>query len=144
MYTAETKIRVRYSETDKMGYVYYGNYAAYFEVARTEMIRKIGLTYRSMEEQGIMLPVLSFSIKYFRPAFYDDLLTIKTILKQLPSSRIEFEYEVYNEAGKLLNKAETTLAFVDAKTMKPVAAPEILIEKTKQYFSPNDDEQLIA
>jgi len=117
-----------------MGYVYYGNYAAFFEVARTEMIRDLGITYRSLEEVGVMLPVLSFSIKYFRPAFYDDLLTIKTILTKLPNKRIDFEYEVYNEKGDLLNKAETTLAFVDAKSMKPVDAPKVLIDKTMKFF----------
>lgn len=123
MYRSETKIRVRYAETDQMGYVYYGNYAQYYEVGRVEALRQLGMSYRDMELNGIMLPVLSYSIKYFKPAFYDEELTIKTIIKDIPGARIVFEYECFNEKGILLNKGETTLVFINKETNKPVSAP---------------------
>ena len=134
MYISETKLRVRYGETDQMGYVYYGNYPLYYEVARTEMIRKLGWPYKKIEENGIMLPVLSLNVKYIKPAFYDDELTIKTIIRKLPSARIEFEYEVYNENNELINKGETSLVFVDMKTMKPTVAPKGFLDDIKKYF----------
>ncbi len=127
MYLSKTNIRVRYSETDKMGYVYYGNYPTYYEVARTEAIRELGFTYRQMEEHGIMMPIASMEIKYIRPAYYDDLLSIHTIVKELPTSRMHFYYEVYNAAGKLLNTAETVLAFVNIASFKPCPAPQWLV-----------------
>ena len=128
MYISETKIRVRYSETDQMGYVYYGNYPAYYEVGRTEALRQMGTTYDNLEKKGVMMPVASINIKYIRPAKYDDLLTIKTIVKELPKMRMHFNYEVYNEAGDLLNVGETVLAFIDMKRNRPVACPEWLYE----------------
>lgn len=134
MFVSEVKIRVRYGETDRMGYVYYGNYAEYFEVGRVEALRKLGLNYKDVEDSGIMLPVYTFSIKYFKPAFYDDLLTIKTTIKEIPQARITFEYEIYNEKKELLNKGETVLVFIDIKTNKPRSAPESFIEKLKKYF----------
>lgn len=134
MFQTETQIRVRYSETDRMNYVYYGNYAAYFEVARVEALRSLGITYKKMEEDGLMLPVLEYSIKYFKPAFYDDLLEIKTVIPKLPEARIYFEYETYNESGLLINKASTTLVFINAKNNKPTAAPEYLLEKMRMFF----------
>ena len=123
MITNEIKVRVRYAETDQMGYVYYGNYATYFEVARVELLRSIGFTYKKLEEEGIMLPVFEFSIKYFKPAFYDDLLTIKTTLEYNDGARIRFHYEIFNESGSLLNKAETTLVFIDRTTNRPTIMP---------------------
>ena len=123
MITNEIKVRVRYAETDQMGYVYYGNYATYFEVARVELLRSIGFTYKKLEEEGIMLPVFEFSIKYFKPAFYDDLLTIKTTLEYNDGARIRFHYEIFNESGSLLNKAETTLVFIDRRTNRPTIMP---------------------
>ena len=134
MFQTETQLRVRYSETDRMSYVYYGNYAQYFEVARVEALRSLGITYKKMEEGGLLLPVLEYSIKYFKPAFYDDLLTIKTVIPKLPEARIYFEYETYNEAGTLLNKAITTLVFINAGNGKPTAAPEYLLEKMRDYY----------
>lgn len=122
--THETKLRVRYGETDQMGYAYYGWYAQYFEVARVELLRSLGTDYRTLEEQGVMLPVLEFKIKYLKPARYDDLLTIRTRVPEMPRARIRFEYETLNEAGELLNQGETTLVFVDKKTGRPCAAPE--------------------
>ena len=127
MYTFETSIRVRYGETDQMGYVYYGNYPLYYEVGRTEMLRSLGLSYRAMEEEGIFLPVNSINIKYIEPARYDDLLTIRVIIKELPTAKIHFYYEIYNEQKKLLNTGETTLVFVDAQTRRPHRAPKVLI-----------------
>ena len=134
MFSSEVKIRVRYGETDRMGYVYYGNYAEYFEVARVEALRELGLNYKDVEESGIMLPVYTFNIKYFKPAFYDDMLTIKTTIKEIPQARITFEYDTYNEKKELLNKGETVLVFIDTKTNKPRSAPENFIEKLKKYF----------
>jgi len=134
MYISETQVRVRYSETDKMGYVYYGNYASYFEVGRVETLRNLGFSYKEMEDTGIMLPVVSFTINYFKPAFYDDLLTIKTVITALPTSKIMFDYETINSNNIVLNKAQTTLVFVDIKTGKPCRAPEYFMEKIKDYF----------
>ncbi len=134
MYTFETSIRVRYGETDQMGYVYYGNYPLYYEVGRTEMLRSVGLSYRAMEEEGILLPVHSLTIKYIEPARYDDLLTLRVMLKELPTARIHFHYELYNEQNTLLNTGETVLVFVDAQTRKPRRAPDALMKELEKYF----------
>ena len=134
MYTSEISIRVRYGETDRMGYVYYGNYASYFEVARVEALRRLGVSYKNLEENGIMLPVFSYSVKFLKPAFFDDELKIKTIIREIPMVRLKFEYETYNEEGKLLNKAETTLVFIDMRTKKPCAAPGYIVEKLNGHF----------
>jgi acyl-CoA thioester hydrolase len=115
-----------------MGFVYYGNYAQYFEMGRTEWLRKLGITYKKMEEDGIMLPVMNLNINYLKPAKYDDLLTLKTILPKLPSAKIEFSYEVYNEEGELLTTAKTTLVFVNMKTNKPTRAPEYVLKKLRE------------
>ena len=124
IYTSETKIRVRYAETDQAGFVYYGNYAQYYEVGRVEALRKLGYTYKELEEKGIIMPVLSMNIKYIRPALYDDLLTIKTIIREAPVTRMNFEYEILNESGRLLNKGETTLVFISKETYKTKKAPK--------------------
>ena len=134
MIVAENQIRVRYAETDQMGYVYYGNYSTYFEVARVELFRTFGISYKEMEEQGVMMPVLEQHIKYIRPAKYDDLLTIKTYLKSKPGVRIKFEYEVFNEDKTLLTKAETMLVFVDMKTGKPTNAPQYFDQLINENF----------
>jgi acyl-CoA thioester hydrolase len=134
MYLNETNIRVRYAETDQMGYVYYGNYAQYCEVGRVEALRSLGLSYKEMEDDGVMLPVINYNIDYFKPAIYDDLLTIKTYIKQIPSVRIKFDYEIFNEKGILLNKGETTLVFVNKQTGKPCQPPVEFAEKIQQYF----------
>jgi len=135
MLQTETKIRVRYGETDQMGYVYYGNYPLYYEVARTDMIRKIGWTYNKMEENGIMMPVVSLNVKYIRPAFYDDELTVRVTVKEIPITKMYFEYEVFNEKGKLINTGNTTLVFVDMKTGKPTKAPNDFLEKFNKHFT---------
>jgi len=134
MLTTESKIRVRYGETDQMGYVYYGNYPLYYEVARTDMIRKIGWTYGKMEKSGVMMPVVSLNVKYIRPAFYDDELTVKVTVKKCPTTKMEFEYEVFNEQNKLINTGNTTLVFVNMKTGKPTNPPQEFIEKLKKHF----------
>ena len=135
MYTSEVKVRVRYSETDRMGYVYYGNYASYFEVARVEALRDIGMPYLRMEEEGFLLPVLDYKVRYLKPAYYDDLLLIKTTILQLPSVKIIFSYEVFGENGQKLNEAETTLVFINKESGKPCKAPQELLMKLKPFFS---------
>lgn len=134
MYISETTIRVRYAETDKMGYVYYGNYTQYYEVGRVEALRQLDCSYKKMEDDGIMLPVYTCNIKYLKPAFYDDLLIIKTSIKEMPRVKIVFEYEIFNQQSELLNIGSTTLVFVDVKTNKPCVAPLFLLEKIKTYF----------
>lgn len=129
----ELKVRVRYSETDQMGVVYHGNYAQYFEMGRVEWLRNLGVSYKWMEENGIMLPVVSLNMNYKKPARYDDLLTIKTILKSQTSVKIEFDYEIYNEQMELLTIASSILVFVDMKTGRPTAPPEYVKEKLLRF-----------
>ena len=138
MFTSETQIRVRYAETDQMGVVYHGNYAQYFETARAESIRKLGFTYKDMEVAGIMMPVVELHTKFLRPAHYDELLTVKVILKELPVHyRIEFQHEVYNEKNELLTIGRIVLYFMDIKTMKKTVMPEQLSKKLESYFQRN-------
>jgi acyl-CoA thioester hydrolase len=125
----EVQIRVRYGETDRMGYVYYGNYAQYFEVARVEALREFGVSYREMEEGGIMLPVHTYSVRFIKPAYYDDLLTIRTRIIKLSGARIYFQFETFNEKGEQINTAEVTLVFIHATTKKPCAPPEMLSKR---------------
>lgn len=125
----KTTIKVRYAETDKMGIVYYGNYAQYFEIGRTEWLRNMGFSYRLMEESGIHLPVINLNIDYKIPALYDDKLTIVTTLKKIPTYRIEFDYEIYNQNDQLLVTGETTLVFIKTETNKLMKAPDFLLEK---------------
>ncbi|ACU93482.1 thioesterase superfamily protein [Capnocytophaga ochracea DSM 7271] len=124
-------LRTRYAETDQMGVVYYGNYPQYLELGRVEWLRSIGFTYKAMEEEGIMMPVVSLQIQYKKPALYDELITIRTKLKELPSTKIEFNYEILNEKGELLSTANTVLVFVDAKTFRPVRCPEKVLKLIK-------------
>lgn len=127
-------MRVRYAETDRMGYVYYGTYAQYFEVGRVEALRSLGMSYRRMEEEGVMLPVHDLSVKYHRPAFYDDELTVRTVIPDLPAVRIKFAYEVRNAASELITEAATTLVFIDRATGRPCRAPAELMERLAPYF----------
>jgi acyl-CoA thioester hydrolase len=124
MVQGKVQIRVRYGETDRMGYVYYGNYAEYFEVARVEALRELGINYREVEEEGLLLPVYSYSVKFFKPAYYDELLTIRTLIPKIEGARIYFEFETFNEKAEKLNTAEVVLVFVDAATKRPCQAPE--------------------
>lgn len=134
MFTHDHQLRVRYGETDQMGYVYYGDYASFFEVGRVEALRRLGFPYRRLEEEGVMLPVHDMQVTYHQPALYDDLLTVRTTITALPSVRIVFRYVVLNEAGVLLTEAATTLVFVDRATMRPRRAPEHLIAALAPYF----------
>jgi acyl-CoA thioester hydrolase len=135
MFTSETNIRVRYAETDQMNVVYHGNYAQYFEVGRVEAVRQLGLSYKDMEATGTIMPVVEWTAKFLRPAHYDDLLTVRTILKERPRDhRIEFHQEVYNEHGKLLTVGKVLLYFLRAATMEKTGMPEDLVRKLAAYF----------
>jgi len=134
MFEASTQVRVRYAETDQMGYVYYGNYATYFEVARVETLRQMGLSYKELEDQGVMMPVLDNWSKYIAPATYDELLTIKVFIKERPNVRITFHYEIYNPADKLIHIGETKLVFVKISTRKPCPIPDVFIKLINPHF----------
>jgi acyl-CoA thioester hydrolase len=139
MYSQDTQIRVRYAETDQMGYVYHGNYAAYFEVARTEAFRQLGIRYKDLEADGVGMPVGEIRTRFRRPARYDDLLTVRLLLKQpADGTRVLFEYEIYNEGGELLTEGHTLMVFVSMATGRPVPIPASIQEKLAPYFS--DDE----
>lgn len=135
MFSTNSQIRIRYSETDQMGYCYYGNYAQFFEIGRVEALREIGVSYKELEARGIMLPVVEFNVKYHRPALYDDLIKIRTILNKVPTAKIEFNYEIFNEKNELLTTAYTSLVFISSETMKPIPAPEDLIEKIREHMT---------
>lgn len=134
MFEHRTNVRTRYSEVDRMGYVYYGNYAMYFEVGRVEAMRVLGISYAQLEDQGVMMPVIRYEIEYRKPAFYDEELTIVTRIREIPRSRMTFEYETWNAKGELLNTAMTQLVFVDSNTMKPVRAPQIIVDAANEYL----------
>lgn len=134
MYQQEIEIRVRYAETDQMGYVYYGNYATYYEVARVEALRKIGFSYNKMEQEGVGMPVIDLHVKYHYPAKYDDLLTIKLTIDQMPKARISFKYEVINQDEKIINTGETTLVFINMESGRPIKMPQRLYDLMKPYF----------
>ncbi len=139
MYTFDYRKRVRYGETDPMGYLYYGHYANYYEIGRVEMLRALGLTYKSLEaDHRIMMPVVSMQVRYLRPARYDDLITIRTTLRKLPQDYITFHVELFHESGQLLNSATVRLCFVDMDTGKRVPPPEVLLEKLRPFFADND------
>ncbi len=131
--TSKTQLTVRYSETDQMGIVHHGNYAQYLELARIDWLSRLGVSYKSMEESGIMLPVFTLDLKFKKSAFFDDELTVKTSLKKIPTVRIFFEYEISNSRQELLTIASTTLVFVDSKTRKPIPCPSFLLDKIQNY-----------
>ena len=136
MYIAEKTIRVRYAETDQMGYVYYGNYATYYEVARTEALRKLGLSYKKLEEEeGVMLPVLENHSKYLQPARYDDQIRIVVKVPEEPAVRITFTYELYNEDNTLINTGKTVLVFVNKESGRPCRAPEEMLRRMAPYYT---------
>ena len=128
----DTQIRVRYAEADRMGYVYYGNYAMYFESARTEMLRSLGFSYKEWEDSGIILPVRELQIRYHAPAFYDDLLTIRTIINEKPDVRITFHHEVYNENGEKTCTGSLVLVFVSSETRRPTRAPKFFLKALEE------------
>jgi acyl-CoA thioester hydrolase len=135
MYTHSTKIRVRYSETDQMGFVYNGNYAQYYEVGRVEMLRSLGMTYGSMESEGIMLPLLEMKSKFIKPALYDQELTIKTTVSILPAVKMFFDYELFNEQEELINIGSTTLVFFDMAKKRPCAPPSSFMNRITHFFN---------
>ena len=136
MFITETQIRVRYAETDQMNVVYYGNYAQYFEVARAESIRNVGFTYKEMEASGVIMPVVEMQTKFLRPAHYDDLLTIRTILRDLPvDHRIHFEHEVFNQEKKLLTLGKVILYFVKMDNFEKTVMPETMRQVLQSFFS---------
>ncbi|OKS86662.1 acyl-CoA thioesterase [Mucilaginibacter polytrichastri] len=134
MFTHTTKIRVRYGETDQMGYMYYGNYAEFFEVGRVEMLRSLGLTYASMEASGIMMPVLELKCKYLKPARYDEEISVKVIMAKMPGVKIHFTYELYNEADVLIHIGETLLVFVNMTTGRPCLPNPDFLDALKPFF----------
>ena len=134
MFEHQIKFRVLYSDTDKMGYMYYGQYAKYLEMGRVEALRSLGLSYKSMEESGVMMPVLELNTKYIKPLYYDDEITLVTNVVNMPDMRIYFKYELLNPAGKLATVAETTLVFVDCSTGKPCLIPANFKSKIETYF----------
>ena len=134
MYQSETSVRVRYGETDQMAYVYYGNYAMYYEVARVESLRKLGVTYRELEENGVMMPVLENHSKFLAAARYDELLRIVVTIHEMPTVRIKFEYEIFNEQDKLINQGETLLAFVNKSSGRPCRPPEMMTNVLAPFF----------
>jgi acyl-CoA thioester hydrolase len=135
MYQSETSIRVRYGETDQMGYVYYGYYAMYYEVARVESLRQLGVTYKEIEDKGVMMPVLENKSKYIAPARYDEVLRIVTTLKEKPGVRITFQYEFYNEENKLIHQGETMLVVVDKNSGRPRRPPQEMEDVLAPFFS---------
>ena len=134
MYSTETSIRVRYAETDRMGFCYYGNYAQFFEVARVEALRTLGISYKTLEDKGVLLPVVSFHIDYKNPAYYDDELIIKCNVREMPGVKIIFDYETYRNET-LLNEATTTLVFVNSESNKPMKVPHEILTKFAPYYN---------
>lgn len=130
----EISFRVRYAETDQMGVVYHGNYAQYFEMGRVEWLRKFGISYKSMEENGTMLPVISLQVNYKKPILYDDLITVRTMLTKTPAVKIEFDFEIYNESGEILANAKVILAFIDINRNRPIKCPEYVMNAIKSSF----------
>ena len=126
-----TNVKVRYAETDQMGVVHHGNYAQYFEIARLEWLSSLGISYKTMEETGVMLPVYELNTQFLKPAVFEDELEIEVKLKELPSVKITFEYLIYNQNKELLTKAFTTLVFMDAKTKRPIRCPKYILDKLK-------------
>lgn len=134
MYSHDTCIRVRYSETDRMGYVYYGNYAQYFEIGRVELFRTLGFSYRELEDAGVNMPIIDMKSKFIRPATYDELLTIRTIIPYFPKAKICFQYEIYNADNDQIHSGETSLAFFDRNKRKPTRAPQWFKDLLKPWF----------
>jgi acyl-CoA thioester hydrolase len=136
MYVAETRLRVRYAETDQMGYVYYGNYATYYEIGRVEAMRNLGFSYKDLEERvGVMMPVLELHVQYKAPAYYDEELRLQVSIPAMPQTRIRFEYRLFNAADKLLNEGHTTLVFVSKDSGRPCRVPQELKQVLDPYFT---------
>ena len=134
MLVHETQIRVQYYETDQMGVVHHSNYIRYFETGRTELMRRLGLCYKMLEDSGTVMPIANVEVRYFYPAYYDETLCIKSSVKEMPKARITFYYEIFNEQGKLLANGSTTLAFVNKATRRPQRVPEKMVQILSEYF----------
>ena len=135
MYTYDYKLRVRYADTDQMGYVYYGNYATFYEIGRVESMRSLGISYKKLEELGIMMPVLTLHAQFLKPIAYDDMITIRTIIEKLPLVKIDFNYEIYSKNNALLNTGATTLVFIHTHTKRPCRVPNVVVSALQGYFS---------
>lgn len=135
MIKTETTLRVRYGETDQMGFVYYGVYAQYYEVGRVEAMRSLGFSYREMEESGVLMPVINLTINYKKPALYDDEVRVVTTVKEMPGVRITFHYECFNQNNDLLNTGSVTLVFIDKTKNKPMQPPTWFMEGFMKKFS---------
>lgn len=136
MFSHDYHKRVRYGETDQMGYLYYGHYPAYYEIGRVEMLRSLGLTYRALEdEHRVMMPVMSLQMRFVRPARYDELLTIRTTLRKMPDRFVTFHVDIFNEKNKLVNGGSVKLCFVDMDTNKTVPVPAVLGSKLESFFN---------
>ncbi len=133
MKTHFTNVKVRYAETDQMGVVHHGNYAEYLEIARIDWLQQFDISYSKMEREGIMLPVYAMEFRFIKPALFDDLLTIKTKLREIPAVRITFDYEIYNQDQELITKASTILVFMDSKNKRPVKCPQYILDKIKEF-----------
>lgn len=134
MYFFDHQVRVRYGDTDQMGYVYYGNYAYYYEQARSEAIRALGFPYKQLEASGVMMPITRMQSRFRQPAFYDDLLTVRVFIPELPGRMILFTYEIRNEKNELIHEGETQLAFISLETRRPTHAPPKLINLLRPFF----------
>lgn len=134
MISSEVKYRVIYRDTDKMGVVYHANYIAFYEIARTEMFRNLGIPYSELEKMGVMTPIVEVESKYKAPAYYDDLLTIRATIKELPAVKLDVEYEVFNEQGTLINTGRTLLGYVNMERLRPCRAPQVFIDRLRPYF----------
>lgn len=136
MYVSQTQLRVHYALTDQMGVVYHGNYAQFFEIGRVESLRQLGITYKEIEAMGVIMPVVDMHLRFVRPVRYDELITIRITLKELPlHHKIVFHGEVLNEAGELCTTGDVVLYFLEAKTMKRSAMPERLKQLLQPYFT---------
>ncbi|MCS6991493.1 MAG: acyl-CoA thioesterase [Chitinophagales bacterium] len=135
MYAHEIEIRVRYGEVDMMGYLYYGYYSFYYEQARVETMRSLGISYKRMEELGYLLPVRDLHIKFIKPAYYDDVVRIRTMILKMPTTRHEFHYEMFNPQGELINQARTTLVYLDKATRRPLECPQFIKDLLRPYLS---------
>lgn len=134
MIKSEDKIKVRYDEVDKMGYVYHGNYARYYHISRTELLRKVGICDKELESFNIILPVIEMHSKYLKPIFYDDIITIETSLMEMPKVRMKFKHMVFNQNNELINEGTSILVFVDADTRAPMIIPELISKRIENYL----------
>ena len=137
-----TQTRVLYKDTDQMGIMHHSNYVVLYETARTEWLREMGLTYAEIERRGIMSPIIEVHTKFLYPAFYDEMLTIKVSMQEMPAARLIIDSEVYNEAGKLINTGSVTLGFMHASTRRPCRAPEWFVQAIEDYIAKQQNNEL--